>query len=193
VGWQGHRGCRDDLDLRRPERLDPAPGPRSAGSRPGRALPEAVRAVDGKRGTPVFGLVLSSVLITGLLLLNLQSSGTIVDWFTDIIIIATLTALIPYMLAAAAQLYLFFTDRAAFSGVHFARYSVVAVLALAYSTWAIWGAGADPVRKGLMLLIAGIPVFLWTRWRQSKTPKLPLPVEPAPPPAERPTVAAPLR
>ena len=119
-------------------------------------FPKPFARVDGKRGTPVFGLVVSSVLITGLLLLNLRSSGTLVDWFTDIIIIATLTALIPYMLAATAQLYLFFTDRASFSGVHFARYSVIAVLALAYSTWAIWGAGADPVRKGLMLLIAGI-------------------------------------
>jgi APA family basic amino acid/polyamine antiporter len=157
-------------------------------------FPRPFARVDGKRGTPVFGLVVSSVLITGLLLLNLQGSGTLVDWFTDIIIIATLTALIPYMLAAAAQLYLFFSDRAAFSGVHFARYSVIAVLALAYSTWAIWGAGADPVRKGIMLLIAGIPVFLWTRWRYSReTPKLPLPMEPAPPPAERPTLAAPLR
>jgi APA family basic amino acid/polyamine antiporter len=66
-------------------------------------FPRPFARVDGKRGTPVFGLVLSSVLITGLLLLNLQSSGTIVDWFTDIIIIATLTALIPYMLAAAAS------------------------------------------------------------------------------------------
>ena len=61
------------------------------------------------------------MLITGLLLLNLQGSGTIVEMFTDIIILATLTALVPYLYAAAAQLYLFFADRASFSGVHLAR------------------------------------------------------------------------
>ena len=131
-------------------------------------FPKPFARVDAKRGTPVFGLVLSSVLITGLLLLNLQSSGSIVDMFTDIIIIATLTALIPYMYAAAAQLYLFFADRESFSAVHLARYSVIAFLALAYSTWAIWGAGYEYIAKGFMLLIAGIPVYLWLKWRQSR-------------------------
>ena len=120
-------------------------------------FPKPFARVDSKRGTPVFGLVFSSVLITGLLLLNLQSSGSIVEMFTDIIIIATLTALIPYMYAAAAQLYLFFADRDSFSAVHLARYSVIAFLALAYSTWAIWGAGYEYIAKGFMLLVAGIP------------------------------------
>ncbi len=131
-------------------------------------FPRRFAEVQGKRGTPVFGLVASSVLITGLLLMNLQTSGTLVDTFTDIIIIATLTALIPYAFASAAQLYLFFNDRASFSGVAFTRHSIIAVLALAYSSWAIWGAGADAVRKGFMLLLAGIPVYLWVRWRESR-------------------------
>jgi APA family basic amino acid/polyamine antiporter len=146
-------------------------------------FPKQFARVDAKRGTPVFGLVVSSALITGLLLLNLQSSGSIVDMFTDIIIIATLTALIPYMYAAAAQLYLFFADRASFSAVHLARYSVIAFLALAYSTWAIWGAGYEYIAKGFMLLIAGIPVYLWLKWRQTREraatpPRLPETLEP---------------
>ena len=44
-------------------------------------------------------------------------SGSIVDMFTDIIILAALTALIPYLYAASAQLYLFFADRESFSAV----------------------------------------------------------------------------
>jgi len=141
-------------------------------------FPKRFAKVDAKRGTPVFGLVASSVLITGLLLMNLQTSGTLVDTFTDIIIIATLTALVPYAFAAAAQIYLFFEDREAFSGVHLVRYTIVASLALAYSTWAIWGAGADAVRKGFILLLAGIPIFLWARWEHRR--KEPLPLEPLP-------------
>jgi APA family basic amino acid/polyamine antiporter len=97
------------------------------------------------------------------------------------------------MYAAAAQLYLFFADRASFSGVHLARYSVIAFLALAYASWAIWGAGYEYIAKGFMLLIAGIPVYLWVRWRASREETLypPLPGELPPAPAERPTVAAP--
>jgi len=150
-------------------------------------FPKRFAEVHGKRGTPVFGLVASSVLITGLLLMNVQTSGTIVDTFTDIIIIATLTALIPYAYSAAAQIYLFFADRTAFSGVHLARHSVIAFLALAYSSWAIWGAGTDAIAKGFMLLLCGIPVYIWVKWEQTrdaaKTPVLPAtaPLEPARP------------
>jgi APA family basic amino acid/polyamine antiporter len=136
-------------------------------------FPKRFGTVDAKRGTPVFGLVASSVLVTALLLMNMQTSGTLVDTFTDIIIIATLTALVPYAFAAAAQIHLFITDRAAFSGVHLVRYTIIATLALAYSTWAIWGAGADAVRKGFILLLAGIPIFLWARWEHRKEPAPP--------------------
>jgi len=38
--------------------------------------------------------------------------------------------------------------------------SVIAVLALAYSLWAIVGAGRDTVFWGLLLLLAGVP-FYW--------------------------------
>jgi len=155
-------------------------------------FPKQFAQVHGKRGTPVFGLVVSSALVTGLLLLNLQNSGSIVDMFTDIIIIATLTALIPYMYATAAQLYLFFADRASFSAVHLARYSVIALLALAYSSWAIWGAGYEYIAKGFMLLIAGIPVYVWLKWRQSR--ELPAESVTLPdtvrPPVTEPTVGA---
>ena len=130
-------------------------------------FPRRFARVDGKRGTPVFGLVVSSVLVTALLMTNFQTEGSVVDTFTDIIIIATLTALVPYLYSSAAQLYLFFADRTAFSGVKLARHSTIALLAFGYSLWAIWGAGYESLAKGFMLLLAGIPVYLWVKWRQS--------------------------
>jgi APA family basic amino acid/polyamine antiporter len=142
-------------------------------------FPKRFATVDRKRGTPIFGLVASSVLITGLLLTNLQTSGTIVDTFTDIIILATLSALIPYTFAAAAQVYLFFADRAAFSTVHLIRYSIVATLAFSYSLWAIWGAGTDSIAKGFMLFMLGIPIYIWVKWENRKKPTAPE-VVPAP-------------
>ena len=131
-------------------------------------FPKQFARVDEKRRTPVFGIVASSVLITGMLALNFQQKGGVVTLFTDIIIIATLTALIPYAFAASAEVYLFITDRPSFSGVNLARSTVIAMLALAYSSWAIWGAGFKPVTEGVMLLLAGIPVFLWVKWRASQ-------------------------
>jgi APA family basic amino acid/polyamine antiporter len=39
--------------------------------------------------------------------------------------------------------------------------SIVAALAFAYSLWAIGGAGAEVVYWGFLLLIAGLPVYVW--------------------------------
>jgi APA family basic amino acid/polyamine antiporter len=129
-------------------------------------FPRQFAKVDKKRATPVFGTVVSSLLITALLAVNFQQKGGIVSLFTDVIIIATLTALIPYAFASAAQIYLFIVDRQSFSGVHLARSTVIALLAFGYSSWAIWGAGFKPVTEGFMLLLAGIPVYLWVKWQQ---------------------------
>ena len=131
-------------------------------------FPKQFAQVDERRQTPVVGIVASSVLVTALLCLNFLEGSGVVDLFTQIIVLATLTALIPYAFSAAAELYLFIFDRAAFSGVNLAKSSVISVLALAYSAWAIWGAGYKPIAEGMMLLLAGIAVYLWTKWQDAK-------------------------
>jgi len=132
-------------------------------------FPKQFAQVSGKRRTPVFALVASSVLVTGLLALNYSKSGTLVGLFTDIVLLATLTTLVPYAWSAAAQVQLFFSDRELFSGARLGRDVVVASLAFAYSAWAIWGAGEEIIAKGFMLLTAGIPVYVWMKWRASRT------------------------
>jgi APA family basic amino acid/polyamine antiporter len=114
-------------------------------------------------GTPVIALVVSSVLVSGLMLMNYTSS--LVDQFTFIILLATLTTLVPYAYSAAAELMLLATDRQHFEGGRLARHAVIAGLAFAYSLWAIAGSGYEVVFKGFMLLLAGIPVFILMKWQ----------------------------
>jgi basic amino acid/polyamine antiporter, APA family len=128
----------------------------------------AVFARTGRGGTPVFGLIVSSVLVTLLMAMNYTKS--LVDQFTFIILLATLTTLVPYAYSAAAQLMLLATDRARFSGRRLATDAVVALLAFGYSLWAIAGAGYEVVFKGFLLLLAGIPVYVWMRWRAARAP-----------------------
>jgi APA family basic amino acid/polyamine antiporter len=123
----------------------------------------------------VFGLVVSSVLITGLVLMNYNAS--LVDQFNQVILLATLTTLVPYAYSAAAQVALWAHDRAAFTARVFWRDTVIASLAFAYSLWAIWGAGIEVIAKGFMLLLVGVPVYVWlTRRRKAEEP-LTLPPE----------------
>jgi basic amino acid/polyamine antiporter, APA family len=129
----------------------------------------AAFARTGRSGAPVLGLVVSSMLVTALLAMNYTRS--LVEQFTFIIILlATLTTLVPYAYSAAAQLMLLVTDRARFSGRRLARDALVALLAFGYSLWAIAGAGYEVVFKGFLLLLAGIPVYVWVHWRATRAP-----------------------
>jgi basic amino acid/polyamine antiporter, APA family len=105
------------------------------------------------RGTPVAGMLIAAVLSTGLVVMNY--SKNLVDLFTFIILLATLSTLVPYAFCSLAG---FIARRA----VRLTRgASVIAGLAFAYALWAIGGAGAEVVYWGFLLLMAGLPVYVW--------------------------------
>jgi APA family basic amino acid/polyamine antiporter len=124
--------------------------------------------VHGKRQTPVFGLLVSSVLVSALVLYNWNASFA--DRFTDVVLLATWMTLIAYAYAAAAEVVLFFRERELFTWVKLGRDTLIAGLAFAYSVWAIWGSGEEWLAKGFMLLLFGIPVFVWMKWRARPAP-----------------------
>jgi APA family basic amino acid/polyamine antiporter len=125
-----------------------------------------VFARTNRHGVPVLGLVISSVLVTGLTLMNFNAS--LVDQFTFVILLATLTTLVPYVFSTAAQLMLLITDRERFEGRRLAGHATIAALALAYTIWTIAGSGYEVVYKGFLLLLLGIPVYLWMRYRAAR-------------------------
>lgn len=134
-------------------------------------FPAAFARVHGKRRTPVFGLVVSSVLVSALLLMNYTKG--LADAFEFVILLATLTTLVPYAYSAAAQAYLWLVEREQFQPKRLVRDTVVALLAFAYSVWAIAGAGDDIVTKGFVLMLAGVPVYVGMRWWQKRaTPEI---------------------
>jgi APA family basic amino acid/polyamine antiporter len=127
-------------------------------------FPKWFARVHGKRQTPVVGLLVSSVLVSGLVLYNWNASFA--NRFNDVVLLATWMTLIAYAYAAAAEVVLFFRERELFSWVKLTRDTIIAALAFAYSVWAIWGSGQEWLAKGFMLLLFGIPVFVWMKWRQ---------------------------
>lgn len=118
-------------------------------------------------GAPAFGLVVSSVLLTLLLVPNFNSS--LVTRFTDFILLATTTTLIAYVYGAAAQLMLLVTDRESFSPKRLTKDAAIGSMGLAYAGWAIWGAGYSGAAWTFFLLLAGIPVYLWMKYRYAAT------------------------
>ncbi len=120
-----------------------------------------------QNGTPVWGLIISSILITLLLLLTLNQS--LVKQFTFIILLATLASLIPYLFTAMAELLIFIKDREKFNGKRLLGSSIIAILASAYALWTIIGSGEDTVFYGTLLLFSSIPIYVWMKWRVANT------------------------
>ena len=134
-------------------------------------FPRKFAEVHGERKTPVFGLVVSSALISGLMIM--QYNASLVEQFTFVLLLATLTTLVPYAYSAAAQLHMLFSDRELFSGRKLAIDATIAIFALAFSIWAIYGAGYEVIAKGFLLLMLGVPVYVYMKyreWRGNATP-----------------------
>ena len=120
-------------------------------------------AAQDEDGTPVVGLVISSVLISLLLLMTLNQS--LVKQFTIIILLATLASLIPYFLTTMAELVIFFKYPGIFKkGRKLFGSIVVAILAGIYSFWVIVGSGKETVFYGTLLLLSSAPVYVWMKW-----------------------------
>ena len=113
------------------------------------------------RGTPVAGLVVSSILITLLVMANYTRG--LVGMFTFIILLATLTTLFPYVLSTMSLLMIFLRERERFRYEPLLGSSIIAVLAFAYSLWAIGGSGQETVFWGFLLLMGSVPVYVWIK------------------------------
>ena len=74
---------------------------------------------------------------------------------------------------------LMFREPERFSGRRLAVDATVAILAFAYSFWMIYGAGQEYIAQGFLLLMAGIPVYVYLKWRQSKDAAAGTPWSPA--------------
>jgi APA family basic amino acid/polyamine antiporter len=105
-------------------------------------------ARQNRHGTPATALLLSSVIATICVILN--NSKSTAEMFTFMAVLSTSVTLWLYLACAAAALRL--------------RVAIpVAILGLAYALWTLWGAGLGVSAMSLILMIAGLPLYAWTR------------------------------
>jgi APA family basic amino acid/polyamine antiporter len=127
-------------------------------------LPSALARVSPK-GTPINGILVSSVVATALVAMNYTRG--LVGAFTFMILLATLATLVPYVFSSLAVLLVKRGPpeaRRAATG----RMAVIAILAFLYSLWAIAGSGRDSVFWGFLLLIGGLPLYVAMMRRRAR-------------------------
>ena len=117
------------------------------------------------RGTPVTSLVASSALVTVLVLFNMNRS--LVGVFTFFVLLATTANLVAYLASALALLRLRVRAGGG-SRTGPTAIGAIAVLGAVYSLGALAGAGKDAVLWGLVLLLAGLPVYWVLRRRMHR-------------------------
>ena len=111
------------------------------------------------RGVPTLGMSIGTVLISALIFMNFTKGLT--DTFTFIVLLGTMTVLLPYLFSATAYGLMIMQNK------FWKRQSLtkifLAAIAFAYSMWAIAGSGEEAVYWGFIATLCGIPVFVWMK------------------------------
>lgn len=117
---------------------------------------------ENKNGAPAMGLILGSLLTTVVMLMNL--SDGLVDQFKFIAEIVVFSNLIPYLFVAAAYILVVVEKKIKVNS--WVKTMALGMLGIAYSLWAIYGAGEQSVFYGFLLLLLGIPVYVIMQWNK---------------------------
>lgn len=110
-------------------------------------LPRWFAVTDGS-GTPRRALLVSSVIATLCLLFN--ASKSMQGIYEFVLLLSTSAALWLYLACALAAF----------------KMKVVrgfALVGAGYALWTLWGAGIEASGWSLVLMAAGIPLYLWAR------------------------------
>jgi APA family basic amino acid/polyamine antiporter len=119
---------------------------------------------ENKKGAPVLGFIIGGVLSSIVMLMNYTEG--LVDQFEFIGKLTVLTALIPYLFAAGAYALIVFERRLKLKSK--AKIVILSSLGFLYSLWAIYGSGQETVYYGFLLLLLGIPVYIFMKWGKNR-------------------------
>ncbi|MDH5432392.1 MAG: amino acid permease [Gammaproteobacteria bacterium] len=116
-----------------------------------------------KDGVSKFALIFSSIIISILIWFNFSKG--MVSLFTFAIMVSTLGIFMPYLLSIFAEMKYLVKNKKLFSNISSSLFSVLAFL---YCVWAIIGIGSKAIVWGVILILAGLPVYFGYQWHRSR-------------------------
>jgi basic amino acid/polyamine antiporter, APA family len=142
----------------------------SFGASQDKLFPTIFGKIHPKYMTPVNSLIISGLAANILLILNYM--GTLSEAFNFMLLLATLSFLPAYAFSAAADIVLLKNHSSDFNLFSFLKNSFFALLAFGYSMYAIYGTGAKVVMYGFILMLGGIPIYLYMMLQNNKNDKV---------------------
>ena len=122
-------------------------------------------AKENKNGTPIVGILVSSVLVSTLMSMNFSKS--LANTYVFALLLSTLTCLVAYLFSVVS----FVMIESRQHGMSLRKNGgkmLVALLAFLYSMWAVIGSGQETVYWGFILLMAGLPFYVWIQVTQKQ-------------------------
>ena len=114
------------------------------------------------RGVPAIGIVISAMFATLLVLSQVAGPPGFSAFYNLVVGLSTMAAVVPYAFCALAT---GLVAAHAAGGGPVARLTIVEVIAFIFALFTLYGCGAEPVLYGFILLVLGIPVYVWQRRR----------------------------
>lgn len=112
-----------------------------------------------KNNAPVMGIIISSILVSVLIMLNYSKS--LVEAFTYMMKLSTLSSLIPFIFSIASLALILLRKKEKNRALNL----IITFLAFCFSIWVIIGCGQEIVFSGFILLMLGIPFYVWIKYK----------------------------
>jgi APA family basic amino acid/polyamine antiporter len=114
------------------------------------------------QGVPAIGIAISAVLATLLVLSQVAGPPGFSNFYNLVVSLSTMAAVVPYTFCALAT---GLVAAYAAGGGPVPRLGLIELIAFIFAVFTLYGCGAGPVLYGFILLLLGIPVFVWQRRR----------------------------
>ena len=116
-----------------------------------------------KAGIPIKTVILSGFLSS--ILVVMSFSEGLLSAFKTLIMLSTLTVLLPYATSSLAEIIMQKRELTTTTKINWLSFSI-ALIALLFSTFAIIGSGLMIALQGLILFAAGLPFYFWSKRKQ---------------------------
>lgn len=121
-------------------------------------------AKESRRGAPVNGILIGTFLTSLMAVFAYFQENA----FTSVVLLASFTTAIPYFFSAAAQLFWLYTGERQVHKGNLAKDVTIALLAMLFSFWIVYGSGGQAVLLAMLFMLVGVPVYIWLKAKRGE-------------------------
>ncbi len=128
-------------------------------------FPKKFARTHPKYKTPDFSLILNGILMTAVMFLSYFNTSASI--YNFLVLLAVMSFLVFYAFGAAADLMLSIQYDKPVRVFGFIKKGAVSLIAFYYAVYTVFGAGAEYVMYGFLLILIGLPFFIYVKLNQA--------------------------